>query len=1233
MTEYDRHTRRNDGNARTLPTRLFASTLACATALSLVAPASGLADAFTILVDGAPVDETGKPKPASPGVAASARTSRLGPTATNEPEAKPVRASMSAAVDPRPTVSPSSEGRIPLPRLRPVAGAGTHAPQAPAVPVRASLDRVRIDVAYDPDKVERALGVTLEDRRRDGGGIVFHAHANYPRFIESSELRVFCEGASKPCARLPLVPNGTFEWTDAPENAVAYSYHVANRGGRNDETERRPIDAPDGGALRLPLARQDIPIEGGTVRVSGRDVPAGQPVRALGHDVTAGADGTFLLERLVPPGDHRIGATVSSHEGTLDYSRTLHVPGSHWFMVGIADLTVHRALRGKGFQRADGEFERTQTRGRLAFYLKGKVKGSVLITAAADTEENELRHLFRDLDARHARDLLRRLDPDDYYPVYGDDSTLIEDAPTNGKFYVRVERGDSHVMWGNARTRLTGTELLSRQRTLYGASGKLMTEARTSRGEARASATGFAAMPDTRQHRDALRGTGGASYFLSRQDIVRGSETLTIERRDRLGGRVLERRELRYGEDYEIDYSEGVVLLRRPLASTARGGDLVRDGALDDDQLWLVAAYEHVPRASDVDAHTYGGRAEAWLSEHVRVGATGLSERDRAAGRSDALGADVKVQHSEGTWVSAEIARTRGVGSPINTSLDGGLSFVESAPVGPAREADAVRVTAALDLADATGGLTEGTLLAFYERAQAGFARNGRASDTDETSAGASLELKLSERWALRAGIDELRRDDGTQTREIDASVTFSAPKSGRLGGVRVEVGARQTKRRDRLSQTRKDGTRTDVAARVGREFGDGHEAYVFGQATVDRHGAIERSDRLGVGGTAKLSDTLALQGEVSYGTGGAGALAGITYDPAPGAHSYLTYTLDQSAERGARNGHAWGDDFGGIALGTRRTLGEHVTVHAGNTFDMFDSAWTLAQTYGITVRPDEFWTLGGGVEAGTIRDRTLLADGTPAEDFDRRALSASLGYVNDDRGLTGRVRVEGRRERSARGTRDRDVLLASVDAAMRISDDWRLLGNLDVVSSYGIGLDHEAGDYIEGSIGYAYRPVDHDRFEALARYTYLHDLAGLPRGDGDTSTLEPVQISHIASIDGSLRVTPRLEVGGKLGARLGRSRTRGTDEPWRRNDALLAVARADVHVINRWDAFGELRWLGLRGGEERNDLLGGVLGISRHVGRNLKVGVGYNFGRFSDDLRDLTLDEEGVFLTATGKF
>ncbi|KKX27055.1 hypothetical protein YH62_21985 [Rhizobium sp. LC145] len=47
----------------------------------------------------------------------------------------------------------------------------------------------------------------------------------------------------------------------------------------------------------------------------------------------------------------------------------------------------------------------------------------------------------------------------------------------------------------------------------------------------------------------------------------------------------------------------------------------------------------------------------------------------------------------------------------------------------------------------------------------------------------------------------------------------------------------------------------------------------------------------------------------------------------------------------------------------------------------------------------------------------------------------------------------------------------------------------------------------------------------------------------------------------------------------------------------------------------------------------GALAAIYRHVENNFRVGVGYNFGRFSDDLRDLTPDDQGVFLNLVGKF
>ena len=73
---------------------------------------------------------------------------------------------------------------------------------------------------------------------------------------------------------------------------------------------------------------------------------------------------------------------------------------------------------------------------------------------------------------------------------------------------------------------------------------------------------------------DVLRGTGGSVYFLSRQDILLGSETLTVELRDADTQRVISRTSLVQGEDYDINYTQGVVTLYSPLSGYGSGGEI-----------------------------------------------------------------------------------------------------------------------------------------------------------------------------------------------------------------------------------------------------------------------------------------------------------------------------------------------------------------------------------------------------------------------------------------------------------------------------------------------------------------------------------------------------------------------------------------------------------------------------------------------------------------------------------
>src|SRR5690606_40724957 len=85
--------------------------------------------------------------------------------------------------------------------------------------------------------------------------------------------------------------------------------------------------------------------------------------------------------------------------GELSVRETLEVEvtGRYRFLVALADLTLSDGRSSgsieplAGDERYDAGF---LAEGRLAFYLKGKIKGKYLVTAQADTRERKLRELF-----------------------------------------------------------------------------------------------------------------------------------------------------------------------------------------------------------------------------------------------------------------------------------------------------------------------------------------------------------------------------------------------------------------------------------------------------------------------------------------------------------------------------------------------------------------------------------------------------------------------------------------------------------------------------------------------------------------------------------------------------------------------------------------------------------------------------------------------------------------------
>jgi hypothetical protein len=1103
------------------------------------------------------------------------------------------------------------------------------------------LEQADIQVKFDGLDVRPMLNVTTVPASETyvaGETLAFQVSLNYGAWIARAEIIVseFNGFGSGVLSVVAVDETGRATWqVPADQNGkLSYVLRVYDREGRYDETQALPLSAKDdentkasredgtvpsgrapAGLNEDRTALRNIPITGGAVTVYGRGVNADSDVYAFGENVPVDAQGNFLIQRILPPGDHTVGVEVADGaKNAIDFSRQINIPTDDWYYVGLADLTLGKRFGSQEMKETyPGEYNGVYSKGRVAFYLKGKMQGRTLLTAALDTGEHDIKNLLKNLDEKDPRRFLKRIDPDDYYPVYGDDSSMIEDAPTSGRFYVRLQRDDSHVMWGNYKAYIKGNKYLKNERALYGAQGVYRSTTVAPDAGRRTEISTYAAQPGTLSQNDAMRGTGGSAYFLRYQDITQGSETVSIETRDPVTGFVVAKTTLKAGTDYEFDYSQGVIILTQPLQSSSAGK-----------YVYLIANYEYTPATTDVKGYAAGGRAQQWVGDHVRLGATVMHDYSGDA-NLDLGGGDVRLFATENTYVDFSVARSRGNGFGYASSADGGLTYsAVNAPNTLKKSGNAYGVDAKVALEDVTGGSIKGLVEGQYSLQQGGFS----TLDTDITSKREDIRVaanaELSETTTLGVELAQ-SRSEGKTDREAKIIVGEQLTESTKL-----EVGVKNTLKSGGTTNTGEYGRRTDLGAKLIHDIDKDTQIYGFGQVTAERTTGRKRDDRIGAGGKTSLNDKVSLEGEASTGTSGLGGNAKLSYAPTAGTKYYVGFELDAYRDLDPNSSFvSTGTDLGAVIVGANYRQSEYLSFFAEDSYDMFGLKRTLAQTYGIEYSPMDDWTIGATTEMGRIVDDTINSGtGLKNSDFDRKAGSVSVGYRNAN-GNLGRVKAEARFEDSEDNTRDLDSYLLEGTVDLKAHEDWRFLANLDAVFSDATNTAR-SGRYAEGSVGFAYRPTDNDRLNALIKYTYLYDLPGADQVTVDGTLGGAQQRSHIFSADAIYDISELLSVGAKYGVRMGETRAR-SGGGWTESTAHLGVLRADINVDREWDVLLEGRMLWSPTVDSKK--LGVLTALYRHVGENFKIGVGYNFAQFSDDLRDLVADDHGVFVNAVGKF
>jgi hypothetical protein len=369
------------------------------------------------------------------------------------------------------------------------------------------------------------------------------------------------------------------------------------------------------------------------------------------------------------------------------------------------------------------------------------------------------------------------------------------------------------------------------------------------------------------------------------------------------------------------------------------------------------------------------------------------------------------------------------------------------------------------------------------------------------------------------------------------------------------------------------------------------------------------------VGADKQITDRFRVGGELSGGSGGLGGKVSGDYQIDDRSNIYLAHTTATEQEDSNYRGR-----FGNTILGSRSKLSDQVSVYDEARRTAGAGPQSLTDAFGVDLAPNDRWSYGGKLEAGTVSDPL-------AGDLTRRAAAISTAYKLQQTRFASSL--EFRHESGTAG--ERDTWLSRTAAGWQLTADWRLQSKLNFSFSNASQGNFYDGNFVDASLGTAYRPIENDRWNVLLQYRYYYSLPSPGQVGLSDTTLDYAQRSNIASVDAIYDLVPWLSLGGKLAERLGELRDTRTGGDWYSSRVDLIIVRADLHLIREWDAMLEARKLTVH---EADDARAGMLAaIYRHLNKHVKVGAGYNFTDFSDDLTDLSYRSRGPFINIMSTF
>ncbi len=833
---------------------------------------------------------------------------------------------------------------------------------------------------------------------------------------------------------------------------------------------------------------------------------------------------------------------------------------------------------------------------RAAMYLKGKIKGEYLLTMAYDSDKDTRPQLF---DA---------IDPNAFYPVYGDSSVRGVDAQSSGKLYVRLDKNRSFLLYGDYTTNddNPARTLGQYNRSLLGLKGRY--------DEGNVVANAYVSQQNSKQVVDEFpaRGVSGP-YSVSNPNGIKGSEKIDIVVRSRNQTSViLKTITLARNTDYEFEPFNGQIVFRAPVASI-------------DDQFNPVSIRVTYEVEQGGERYTvYGGDVRLKATEAITLGVSAAKDNNPVAPQT-VVGANIQLKLSKNTEIVAEVARSSSVvntnANGFNTnnssnfagksgSFDGTAARLEIRHADEALRANAYVMRADNDFNNASSGVTGGQQDiggAINYKATERLTITGDAKRSEDRILGskndaASLagDLKLTDRLTAGAGVRYVQQNavsQGLQTTSnclSNGTVTYN----GTVAGYNTGYGINQVG-----NQTIDPATGQPVVCNTAI-----NPTPAVPPTGLDRTAVF---GRLGY----KATDKLTLEGELQHITGtdpGNTIKLGAKY----AATDALNFTGEVQRELGGDNGdnlYRVGADWR-VADKTRLYSRYEYAHQYGGSYGLGTGPLTRAFALGVDTQYMQDgnlyneYRLTDGSSGKSIQNAIGLRNGwnvaeglrliTNVEHINSTvgdSTSAGVGFEYTASELwKGSGRVEWREDPNNTNW------LVTAGLARKLDRDWTFVGReyFNLINPRNGTADTRQNRL---QLGFAYRPVDNNKFDALGLYERKSE-----------NTPDKQNTTNIVSVRGNYHPSRPWFVSGRFATKQVNELLLGTvNDSYR---ASLLGGRVTYDVTNRWSVGGITTVLVGSGGAKQYAY---GLEVGYTLVDNLLVTLGYNWRGFRDN--DLT--------------